>query len=160
MLTKQRVAAALIISSALLVAACNSVQAVTVTVPTPTPISPGGPSLSMMTESNGRIWLEAPVGKYQSGWATFSKVDGGLKIEIDVTPPEPVPQPAHIHMGNCANMGEVAHKLESIVGGKSVTVISDIGIRDVATGELTVNLHRSFDDFPTFTACGDIPGIR
>ncbi len=159
MFNRQRIVAVLVITSTLLIVGCGSAQAVTVTVPNQTPSTTEGRSVSEINETDGRVWLEAPIGNFQTGWATLSEIGSDLKIEIDVAPAEASPQPAHVHLGTCSQLADVAYKLENIVGGHSVTVIPDIGIRDVATGGLAVNLHLSFDDFPTFTACGEIPRI-
>ncbi len=115
--------------------------------------------VSEVSASSGRIWLEAPIGNYQEGWADLSMENGNLFVEVDVTPAEPVAQPAHIHTGSCDELGGVAYSLENIVGGHSMTEIEGVSISDVATGEYSINLHLSFSDFATFTACGEIPAI-
>ena len=84
---------------------------------------------------------------------------GSLFVDVEVSPPEAVAQPAHIHMGTCAALGVVEHSLANIIRGHSLTEIPGLRMRDVATGELAINLHLSFADFSTFTACGEIPSL-
>lgn len=159
MFTRRPLAAALTLAVALLAAACGSAQAIPVADFTPLSGSPGDTPISEVTQTTGRIWLEAPTGVYQTGWATLSEVDGSLKVDVSVTPSEAVAQPAHIHLGTCDQLGVVVHSLENVIGGHSVTDFPGISIEDVATGAFSVNLHLSFADFATFTACGEIPAL-
>ena len=146
-------------SLALLVLACGSAEAVTVTAPTPFSGSPADSPVSEITETTGRIWLEAPTGVFQTGWATLAEESGSLKIEIQVAPSEAVAQPVHIHHGTCDQLGVVEHRLKNVIGGHSLTSLPDLSVSDVATGGLAINVHLSFADFSTFTACGEIPAL-
>lgn len=105
------------------------------------------------------MWLEAPEGEFQTGWATLSEESGNLIVEIQVTPSEAVAQPAHIHHGTCDQLGKIEHSLENVIGGHSETEFPGVSLKSVATGDLAVNIHLSFSDFATFTACGEIPAL-
>lgn len=112
---------------------------------------------SVTSGAQSSVYLSEPTGEHQTGTAVITEVDGGIRVAVSVTPPEPSSQPAHIHEGTCDNVGNVVHTLENIVGGASDTFIPDVTLDGVATGDMVVNLHLSFSDFPTFTACGLIP---
>lgn len=157
MRSRHLVTTVVVISAAFLAAACGSTEIVTVTPPTPFASSPTDTPISVVTETEGRVWLEAPVGKFQSGWATLSEESSNLIVEIQVAPSEAVAQPAHIHHGTCDQLGKIEHSLENVIGGHSMTVLPGASLESVATGDLAVNIHLSFSDFATFTACGEIP---
>lgn len=114
---------------------------------------------STIDASSGRIYLTAPMGVYQQGWAELRDTPAGLSVEVDVKPAEAVAQPAHIHLGSCQQLGDIFRYLTNIVGGRSSTIVPDVTVADVATGGMSINLHKAFSDFDTFTACGEIPAL-
>ena len=81
-------------------------------------------------------------------------------VEIEVGPPESGAQPAEILTGTCDSLGPVAHELENVIGGYSLTEIPGLSLADVATGNMAVNLHQSFANFDLNTTCGVIPPIE
>jgi hypothetical protein len=157
--SNRRTAVLLTWTLAVFAIACGSASALPVTESTADAGNPGDTPISVVDETEGRIWLEAPTGDFQTGWATLFEENGNLKVDITVTPPEAVAQPAHIHLGTCDNLGVVVHSLENIIGGHSLTDIPDSSIEDVATGGMAINLHLSFSNFALFTACGEIPEL-
>ncbi len=145
-----------VIGLALFIAACGGAEA---TVPdSPVASAPSNDEQrSTITETEARIWLVAPKGSYQTGWATMWEESGSLFVDISVSPPEAVAQPAHIHRGHCDMLGVIDHRLENVIGGKSLTELPGVTVADLATGDIAINLHLSFADFSTFTACGAVP---
>ena len=113
--------------------------------------------ISVISESEALVWLVAPTGVFQEGWSRIWEESDSLFVEIDVFPPEAVAQPAHIHQGKCTQLGVIDHRLANVIGGHSLSELPGVSLRDVATGGLAINLHLSFADFSTFTACGEIP---
>ncbi len=103
------------------------------------------------------ISMKAPVGVYQTG-TTVIRADGAKTVvEISLTPSMNWAQPAHIHQGVCSTaLGPVTFVLQDIVNGESTTVINK-PIGEVIASRQLVNVHRSASDFPTSTACGEIP---
>src|SRR5215211_1780685 len=67
-------------------------------------------------------------------------------------------QPAHIHSGTCAELGDVVYPLTDVdASGESITVV-ETSLADLsATGPYAINIHLSADDIGTYVACGDIP---
>lgn len=93
----------------------------------------------------------------ESGKATLTPVDGQTKVVIELTgAPADVAQPAHIHQGNCANLGGPAYPLEAVKNGKSETTI-DAKLSDLAAGDFAINIHKSEKEISTYVACGNIP---
>ena len=141
------------------VTACSQTEARTAPTATTVLQAASDKPVSEISETAGHIWLEAPAGNFQKGWATLSETEKGLRVELDLAPAEPVAQPAHIHVGTCDQLGAVVYPLENVIGGHSITDISESDVEDVANGEYSINVHLSFADFKTFTACGEIPAI-
>lgn len=114
---------------------------------------------SVITETHAEIFLIAPEGDFQEGWAYLTDTPEGLKVELDVSPGASSAQPAHIHLGGCDQLGDILHSLENVIGGTSESVFEGVTLADVANGDTAINIHRSFADFPTYTACGEIPPL-
>jgi len=104
------------------------------------------------------IHMSAPTGSFQVGQAVVESVEGGTRVTVDVEPAGDSAQPMHIHFGDCMDVGEVFRALENVVKGHSVTQI-DMPIEDVVTSGRLINVHRSYQDFPTYTACGELPDL-
>ena len=101
----------------------------------------------------------------QSGTATqtLSEDDATLTIEINISGGSDVPQPAHIHIGTCDNLDPTPfYPLNSVVNGKSVTVITEADLLDVdyeVSNQFAINVHKSGTEAQTYVSCGDIvPG--
>ncbi len=144
---------------AITVVACTQTEARTDPTPTLLAGSPVDQPISEISDSAGHIWLEAPIGDYQTGWATLTETGDGLRVELDLTPAEPVAQPAHIHVGTFDQMGAVVYPLENVIGGRSVSELPGLTVEEIASGEYAMYVHFSFADFKTFTACGEIPAL-
>ena len=104
------------------------------------------------------IHMSAPTGSYQEGQAVIESVDGGTRITVDVRPEGDSAQPIHIHEGSCSDVGSIVVALDNVVKGHSETLI-DQPIEDLVNSGRLINVHRSFQDFPTYTACGDLPDL-
>jgi len=95
-----------------------------------------------------------------SGTATLSGEDGNVKVILKLNnsllgllaPTEP----AHIHLGSCANIGGVKYPLNSVVNGKSETMISVSLPQLKAQLPLAINVHKSAEDINTYIACTDL----
>jgi hypothetical protein len=91
-----------------------------------------------------------------------------------------IAQPAHIHTGSCATLGDVAYPLNDLVAPAVGTPVAspevedtDSGLEnvvsysnstveasldDLTSGEFAVNVHESPDEIQNYIACGDIFG--
>jgi CHRD domain-containing protein len=96
-------------------------------------------------------------GSGQSGTTTLESMDGGMThVTIELSSPPADPQPAHIHSGTCAELGDVVYPLTNVEGGSSETDVA-ASLEDLQGADFAVNVHRSEADIGTYVACGDIP---
>lgn len=112
----------------------------------------GGETLTLeLTQENG---------SGQSGTAVITPVDSErarIVMEIDRAPD--VPQPAHVHPGPCGNLGDPVAALESLVDGRSETIVP-VSQAELQRGGLVVHAHRSEAEFEVSVACAAIPAAR
>lgn len=95
----------------------------------------------------------------ESGIATLTPLENGkTKIVLNlVGAPRNIVQPAHIHTGSCANLGDVLYGLTFPVNGQSETELN-ISINEGIFSRLplAINVHKSADEANIYYACGDI----
>ncbi len=95
-----------------------------------------------------------------SGTATLSEADGKVRVKLALSngtlganlPPEP----AHVHVGACPSPGAVKYPLNSVIAGKSETVINVSWANLKAQLPLAINVHKSATDLGTYIACTDV----
>lgn len=97
----------------------------------------------------------------QTGSATLTDTSGGLQVVVNITPhSDPTAsQLAHIHSGQCPNVGGVAHTLTPIVNGQSTTTLSGVTLASVQTGAFAINVHDPANP-ALYTSCGNIPAAQ
>ncbi|HEX9721939.1 MAG TPA: hypothetical protein VGA53_01610 [Candidatus Paceibacterota bacterium] len=113
-----------------------------------------------MTEENKEevmVVLAEQNSSGQSGTATITETDGGVRVIVEVTGAlAEVAQPAHIHVNACANIGGVKYPLTSLVNGYSETML-DVSMADLRAGlPLSLNVHKSAEEVSFYVACGDL----
>jgi len=93
----------------------------------------------------------------QSGKATITEVGDKTKVTISLAgKASTVPQPAHIHLKSCADIGGVKYPLSNVDKGSSVTTL-DVSIDEILAGlPLSINVHKSASQIATYVACGDL----
>lgn len=93
----------------------------------------------------------------QSGTATLVEENGKVKVTIMMNgAPSEVDQPAHIHVGACPEVGEVAYPLTNIKNGTSETLL-DTTLSEIAMKQpLGINVHKSVEEAKIYIACGDL----
>ena len=80
------------------------------------------------------------------------------KVIVEATGvPTGVDQPMHIHTGSCPTPGAVKYPLNSLVNGKSETVLQVSVEQLVAELPLALNLHKSSGEASVYVACGNLP---
>jgi hypothetical protein len=103
------------------------------------------------------VALSAQNGSGESGTATLTQNGGDLTVVIAIKGgPATTPQPAHIHVGTCANLKDVYKPLTNVVGGDSSTVVKGVTIDQLLAGTYAINVHESADDLGKYVACGNI----
>lgn len=147
---------------AALVAACGGAAA----TPVPTRAAPASavtatPAIGKDTQGRSviRIYLSEPTGTYQTGEATLTDLGGTTEVKVEVSPSMAGAQPMHVHAGSCREIGTITDQLQNVVSGTSITII-DKPLAQVATGNTVINVHLSFADIRTYTACGVIPALN
>jgi hypothetical protein len=97
-------------------------------------------------------------GSGQFGSADVTSDGEQTTVAIDIVPgDEGVPQPANIHEGTCADIGEVAFELEDVVDGVSQSTV-DVEQRDLIRSPYVINVQESADS-DVSVACGHLPLI-
>jgi len=93
----------------------------------------------------------------QSGVATVEDTAEGVVVMLTLSGYDStVPQPAHIHLGACPDVGGVEYPLSNVVDGSSSTTL-DASYDDLMAGlPLAINVHKSGDEASVYTACGDL----
>jgi hypothetical protein len=93
----------------------------------------------------------------ENGTATLSEENGKLKVSITISgAPAGLPQPAHIHKGECLDPSDVVYPLTTVLNGKSETQL-DISLRTLLSQlPLVVNVHKSPAEATVYVACGNI----
>jgi hypothetical protein len=96
-------------------------------------------------------------GSQQSGTATLTPVgDERTKIEMELTNPPGVPQPAHVHPGPCDDLGDPVAALANVVRGRSETTVP-LSFAELRRGDLVVHAHKSEREYEISVACAPIP---
>lgn len=103
------------------------------------------------------INLEAQNDSGESGSATLTPEGDNTKVVIELpNAPAGVAQPAHIHMGTCANLDKAPKwKLESVIDGKSTTLVP-VSLKTILKDKTAINVHKSPAEIQVYVACGDI----
>lgn len=96
-------------------------------------------------------------GSGQSGTATLTPVgDGSTRIVLELSNAGDVAQPAHAHPGRCDDLGPPVAGLESLVAGRSETIVP-LSLSELQAGGLVVHAHKSDAEFEISVACAPIP---
>jgi uncharacterized membrane protein YeiB len=108
-------------------------------------------------ESEMNILLAAQNNSNESGISNLKDTSGMVTVTLNLTGYTPnVAQPAHIHMGVCPGVGAVKYPLNSVVNGKSVTVLGVSLAQLKQQLPLAINVHKSATNIATYTSCGSL----
>lgn len=105
------------------------------------------------------LHISSPTGGGQSGSAVLTSSGDQTTVVIDVEPPASDVQPIHIHTGMCGEIGTVIEPLENVIRGDSTTVLKR-PLGELAIAGMLINIHASFEDFRTSTACVELPVLN
>lgn len=115
------------------------------------------PRLPQGAASEMNVLLAAQNNSGESGVATLEEIGERVVATLYLTGYTPnVSQPAHIHMGACPEVGVIKHPLNSVVNGKSTTVLSVSLAQLKQQMPLAINVHESSTDLSTYTSCGSL----
>jgi hypothetical protein len=97
-------------------------------------------------------------GSGETGTTTLEPAGEGMRrLVLSVEGAPANPQPAHIHSGSCAELGDVVHGLENVTDGSSETTV-EASVDELTAGGFAINVHKSEDEIQTYVACGDLGG--
>jgi Cu/Zn superoxide dismutase len=100
------------------------------------------------------INLSAQNDSGQTGTAVLTPDGSGTKVVLTLSN-APGPHPAHIHAGSCPTPGAVVFPLTTVTNGKSETTVA-ASIADILRAPHAVNVHKSPQEIPVYTACGNV----
>ena len=93
----------------------------------------------------------------ESGTATLTAMGDQTRVVLNLTGAPAGPQPAHIHMGTCANLNpQPEYPLTNVENGQSETVVP-VALASLMNGNFAINVHRSPEEVQVYVSCGDIP---
>ncbi len=93
----------------------------------------------------------------QTGTATLTESNGKVTVKIMLTgTPTGSDEPAHIHTGQCPDVGDVKYPLANVKNGQSTTQINATIAQLQNQLPLAINVHKSAAESKTYTACGDL----
>ena len=82
--------------------------------------------------------------------------DLGTRIIIQMSGAPATAQPAHIHLGTCANIApKPSYPLKNVVKGRSETLLP-ISFGELTKGVYLINVHTSETHLEPYVACGEL----
>jgi len=112
------------------------------------------PVANIMVSDEMNVMLSSQNNSNESGIATLKETNGRVTVTLYLTGYVPnVVQPAHIHAGICPGVGGISYPLNSVVNGKSTTVLG-VTLTQLKQQSLAINVHKSATDIATYTSCG------
>jgi hypothetical protein len=111
------------------------------------------------TSTMGTVSVSLPSLNFseQAGRAFVSGESGKTKVTIDISPwTAGVDQPASIRAGTCATIGAVRYPLNSLIDGKSETVLAPATHFIHGLGDSVIVIGKSTTEPEAFAACGNL----
>jgi hypothetical protein len=136
-----------------------------------------------------RRWMAALAATFALILGTLGATQHGLAQDTASTPmahddmAADAGHPAHIHLGTCAELGDVVFPLDNLTGGEgeghdhgesatpaaadaamtmdlgaSSETVVDASLDDIVAGGHALNVHESVENIQNYIACGDITG--
>lgn len=119
---------------------------------------PAAPATTAAEEGQSiTVDLGEQNGSGETGTATLTADGEQTVVTIELTgAPAETPQPAHIHSGTCAEIGDVVHPLTNVEGGASETTVA-APLADLQAANFAINVHESEAAIQNYVSCGEIP---
>ncbi|HTU69402.1 MAG TPA: hypothetical protein VMF11_03695 [Candidatus Baltobacteraceae bacterium] len=94
----------------------------------------------------------------ENGTAVLTQVSDGVRIAVKLDgTPQDVPQPTHIHIGNCGHINKAPeYPLSNTVNGSGLSTVKGVTLDQLLAGTYAINVHKSGTDLGTYVSCGNI----
>jgi hypothetical protein len=114
-------------------------------------------SMNMAETTTLKVTMQAQNGSKEDGTATLTQKGKNVLVSIQLNNAPKEAQPAHIHPGTCAKLNpSPKYPLSNVVNGKSTTMINNVDLDKLMSGQFAINVHKSTKDLKTYVSCGDI----
>ena len=105
------------------------------------------------------VALNAQNDSGETGSAILTDEAGKTRVVLamnSATDTPTVPQPAHIHIGSCKELGGIAQPLTAVQSGASETLL-DLPIDELLKKlPLAINVHKSSEEANVYVSCADV----
>src|SRR5688500_1131635 len=99
-----------------------------------------------------------------SGWATLTRVEGDVRVEMAVEGGAVTgSHPTHIHTGTCDDFDpNPTYPLTTVIldplsaDGVSETTVDDVTFDELFTNDYVILIHKSAEELTTYFVCGDL----
>ena len=110
------------------------------------------------TPASVTIKMVAQNDSGENGTATLTQVADGVRVAVKLDgTPQDVPQPTHIHIGNCGHINKAPeYPLANTINGASLSTVRGVQLADLLKGTYAINVHKSGTDLGTYVSCGNI----
>jgi hypothetical protein len=92
----------------------------------------------------------------EAGQAIIKENNNSVTVTISLTGYKDEPQPSHLHLGSCDDLGAIKYPLTNSINGNSVTLINTTLAELKVAQPLAINIHESASQAVNFVACGDL----
>lgn len=105
------------------------------------------------------VALNAQNNSGETGSAVFTDEAGKTRVALAIgtaTSTGSLPQPAHVHIGSCKELGGIAYPLTALQSGASETLL-EVSIDELLKKlPLAINVHKSSEEANVYVSCADV----
>jgi hypothetical protein len=113
--------------------------------------------MSSMGPAHLTIPLYSQNDSQETGTATLVQSGPDVLVSVRVQNPVADNQPAHIHMGTCANLNpRPQYPFPNITNRRTQARIKNVTLASLLETPHAINIHRSTTQASIYVACGDI----
>jgi hypothetical protein len=103
------------------------------------------------------ILLLPQNGSGEKGTATLQQIGPDVLVSVRMQDPVAAVQPAHIHMGTCANLDpKPQYPFPSTKNRRTAATIKNVTLASLLATPHAINVHQSPTAAGIYVACGDI----
>lgn len=119
--------------------------------------APASSTGSTVEERQMSVPLRAQNNSGESGMAVIRDQNGKTLVEVSMQrEPSGASQPMHFHIGTCKAPGAIRYPLNSVVNGRSTTLLNISYGTFLTQLPLIINVHKSAAQSNIYVACGTV----